>query len=479
MMEREEEGAPLGEDRKLGRATREREPTRNTAGAAPASLRVLVVDDEQNIRRTLALCLRDIGCEVEQAASGAAAVELLRRRSFDLAFLDLRLEKESGLDLIPRFLAERPGLDVVMITAYASVDSAVEAMRRGAKDYLPKPFTPAQIRALVERTAERRALEHRVTTLEARLEGEPPARLETRSPRMQQTLQLLERAAQHDVPVLLRGETGTGKGALAHALHARSARRDRPFEVVKCAAVPAEQLAGAIFGSARGAAAGAARDRGGGVEAAEGGTLFLDEVGEASLDVQARLLRLIQEKAFERVGEARVRAADVRVVAATSRELEADVKAGRFRQELLYCLNVMEIPVPPLRDRAEDVLPLAREHLAAVARRANRPVPALSRAAERALTAYGWPGNVQELRNTIERALIVAPGSEIEPEAFPERITAQDAASATLGGDFTAEQIEREHILRVLARSAKLEEASRILGIDVTTLWRKRKRWGR
>jgi len=470
----------LGEDRKLGRATRERPPTPSEVGAAKASLRALVVDDEPNIRRTLALCLRGVDCEVEQAASGAAAVELLRRRPFDLAFLDLRLEKESGLDLLPRLLSERPGLDVVMITAYASVDSAVEAMRRGAKDYLPKPFTPAQIRVLVERTAERRALERRVTTLEARLEGEPPgARLETRSPRMRNTLQLLERAAQHDVPVLLRGEAGTGKGALAHELHARSARRDRPFEVVKCGALPGEQLAGAIFGCARGAAGGAARDRGGRIEAAEGGSLFLDEVGEASLDVQARLLRLIQEREFERVGEARVRMADVRVVAATSRDLEADVKAGRFRQELLYGLNVMEIPVPPLRDRAEDVLPLAREHLAVLARRANRPVPALSRAAEKALMAYGWPGNVHELRNTIERALIVAPGTEIEPEAFPERVTAREAGSATLGGDFTAEQVEREHILRVLARSAKLEEASRILGIDVTTLWRKRKRWGR
>jgi NtrC-family two-component system response regulator AlgB len=470
----------VSDERNLSRATAERQAARTAAGAPRRALRALVVDDEQNIRRTLSLCLRGIGCEVEQAASGPAAIDHLRRRPFDLAFVDLRLEKESGLDLLPRMLLERPDLDVVMITAYASVDSAVEAMRRGAKDYLPKPFTPAQIRVLVDRTTERRELERRLVALEAGLEGESAVVLrETRSPTMKQTLKLLDRAARHEVPVLLRGEPGTGKELLARELHARSERRERRIEVVRCAATSEEQLVRAIFGSARGASPGGAKDRQGCLEAAEGGTLVLDEVGETSLELQGRLLLLLREKAFERIGDARARAADVRLVATTSRDLEADVKAGRFRQELLYSLNVMEIPVPALRDRAEDVLPLAREHLAHFARRANQTVPALSSEAEKALVAYPWPGNVRELRNTIERALIVAPGSEIGPEALPERITSHTGGSATIGGDFTAEQVEREHILRVLARSVRLEEASRILGIDVTTLWRKRKRWRR
>jgi NtrC-family two-component system response regulator AlgB len=352
-------------------------------------------------------------------------------------------------------------------------------MRRGAKDYLPKPVTPAQIAVLVERTAARRALERRLTVLEARVDaGAPAVPLEVRSPSMQQALRLLDHAARHDVPVLLRGESGTGKQLLAQELHARSARSDRGLAVVRCAAIPDDALVRVLWGSARGAAPGGARAQGA-VETAEGGTLVLGEIGEASLDAQARLLRLLQDGEYERGGDARVRTADVRVVATTSRDLEADVKEGRFRPELLYALAVMEIHVPPLRARHEDLLPLARHLLAELARKANRAAPALSPEAERALAAYAWPGNVRELRNSVERALIVTRGAEIELEALPERIAAPSGGAATIGGDFTAEEVEREHVLRVLARSQRLEDASRILGIDVTTLWRKRKRWGR
>ena len=470
---------PVTHDRREGSPGEGDREARPKAGAAP-SLRVLVVDDEQNIRRMLTVCLRNLGCEVDQAASGSTAIERLRRRPFDLALLDLRLDRESGLDVLPRMLSERPELEVVVITAYATVDSAVEAMRRGAKDYQPKPFTPAQIAVLVERTAARRALERRLAVLEAKLDANGPGgALEVRSPRMQQALRLLDRAAPHDVPVLLRGESGTGKVLLAHELHARSPRRDRSIAVVRCAATSEDALLPAIFGTARAAASAGSRAPGA-IEATEGGTLVLDEIGEASLDVQARLLRLLRDHEFERVGETRPRTADVRVVATTRRDLEADVKAGRFRPELLYGLAVMEIHVPPLRERNEDLLPLARHLLAALARKAGRAVPALSPEAERALTAYPWPGNVPELRNTIERALIVTPGEEIQAGSLPERIaTSAGGGDATVGGDFTAEQVEREHVLRVLARSAKLEDASRILGVDVTTLWRKRKKWGR
>ncbi len=442
-------------------------------------LRVLVVDDEKNIRSTLALCLDGLGCHVAQAASSASALEAVRLEPFDLAFCDLRLAQESGLDLLPRLLAERPGLEVVVITAYATVDTAVEAMRRGAKDYLPKPFTPPQIRHLVDRERERRSLARRLGELEARLEeATPEARLDTDSPRMKAVLEVVARAASHDVAVLLRGENGTGKGVLARALHAQSPRRDRPFVVVNCPTLSEELLASELFGHARGAFTGAVRDQEGRVEAAEGGTVFLDEIGEISPSLQAKLLRFLQEKRFERVGETRTRTADVRIVAATNRDLDAEVKAGRFREDLLYRLNVMEIVVPPLRERPEDVLPLARGFVEFFARQGARPPPDLSPATEKLLVAYPWPGNVRVLRNAIERALILARGQVLEPESFPERIAAQPTTPA-LGGDFTAEAIEREHVLRVLAQAPTLEDAARILGIDASTLWRKRKKWGR
>jgi two-component system, NtrC family, response regulator AlgB len=403
-------------------------------------LRVLVIDDERNIRVTLAICLEGLGCHVAQASSGAAALEALRLEPFDLAFCDLRLGAESGLDLLPRMQAERPGLEVVVITAYATIDTAVEAMRRGARDYLPKPFTPAQIAHLVERARERRALERRLSELEVRLgEAEPEVSLETASARMHAVLEVIQRAAGHDVSVLLRGENGTGKGVLARLLHSRSRRCERPFVVVNCPTLSEELLASELFGHARGAFTGAVRDQEGRVEAAEGGTVFLDEIGEISPGLQAKLLRFLQEKRFERIGENRTRTADVRIVAATNRDLEAEVKAGRFREDLLYRLNVVEITVPPLRERVEDVLPLVRRFLAFFARQARRPAPELSPAAERVLAAYPWPGNVRELRNAIERALILSPGQLLEPESFPERIAALPT-SPVLGGDFTAEE---------------------------------------
>jgi NtrC-family two-component system response regulator AlgB len=295
---------------------------------------------------------------------------------------------------------------------------------------------------------------------------------------MQSVLEVIGRAAGHDVAVLLRGENGTGKGVLARLLHARSPRRDRPFIVVNCPTLSEELLASELFGHTRGAFTGAVKDQEGRVEAAEGGTVFLDEIGEISPGLQAKLLRFLQEKRFERVGETRTRIADVRIVAATNRGLEEEVKTGRFREDLLYRLNVVEVTVPPLRERAEDVLPLARRFVAFFARQGRRQPPDLSVEAERVLLAYAWPGNVRELRNAIERALILASGQVLEPESFPERIATQPT-TPVLGGDFTAEKIEREHILRVLARAATLEDAARVLGIDASTLWRKRKKWGR
>jgi NtrC-family two-component system response regulator AlgB len=441
---------------------------RTMSGADRLPLRVLVIDDEPNIRDTLALCIQAAGARADKVGSGAAALEALRLAPYDLAFCDLRLGPESGLDLVPRLLAERPGLDVVVITAFATIDTAVEAIRRGARDYLPKPFTPQQIRLQLEAARQRRATASRLDVL-----------LESASPRVRGAVETLLRAAPHDVSVLLRGESGTGKGVLARALHAASPRRERPFVVVNCPTLSEELLASELFGHARGSFTGATRDQAGRIEFAEGGTVFLDEIGEISPTLQAKLLRFLQEKRFERIGENRTRVADVRIVAATNRDLESAVKEGRFREDLLYRLNVVEVTVPPLRERTEDILPMARTFVSFFARQARRPPPEISSATEEMLLAWPWPGNVRELRNALERAVILTPGQRLEPENFPERMAGHAARVPALGGDFSVEEIEREHILRVLARTATQDEAARILGLDASTLWRKRKKDGR
>ena len=442
-----------------------------------ASPRVLVVDDEKNIRATLALCLEGMGCAVTAVASGEAALAALEREPFEIAFLDLRLADESGMDLLPKLLALRAELSVVVITAYATIETAVEAMRRGARDYLPKPFTPAQIRHVVEQIAERRALLSRVAELEARLaETIPETDLASESPAMRALLSAAARVAAADASVLLRGESGTGKTVLARAIHRQSPRNAAPFVVVNCPTLTEELLASELFGHARGAFTGAVRDQPGRVEAAEGGTLFLDEIGELSPSLQAKLLRFLQERTFERVGETRTRSADVRVIAATNRDLDADVKAGRFREDLLYRLNVVELVVPPLRDRPEDILPLARGFLAFFARAARRPPLALTRATEEVLLRYAWPGNVRELRNSMERIAILWPEQTVEPAALPDRTTPLAPPRPRIGGDFALDEIEREHIEQVVARARTQDEAARILGVDPSTLWRKRKK---
>ncbi len=450
----------------------------DAAASDNRAMRVLVVDDERNIRKTLAICLQGLGCAVTEAGTPAAALEALERSPFDLAFVDLRLGSEDGLSLLPRLLADRPGLDVVIITAYAAVDTAVEAIRRGAKDYVPKPFTPAQIRRAVEQSRERKQLALRLADLEERLaDAAPEPSLDSQSAPMRGLMEVITRAAAHDVPVLFTGESGTGKSVLARTLHELGPRQGRPFAVVNCPALTGELLASELFGHAQGAFTGAVRDQPGRVEAAEGGTLFLDEIGEMPPALQAKLLRFLQDKQFERVGESRTRRADVRVVAATNRDLGAAVAAGQFREDLLFRLNVIEVTVPPLRERREEILPLARRFLAFFARAARRAPPELSPEAGQALLAYPWPGNVRELRNAIERAVILSPGQVLSPESFPERIVQHGAQVPAVGGDFSAEAVEREHILRVLARTRTQEEAAQILGLDASTLWRKRRKY--
>ncbi|HEX4144436.1 MAG TPA: sigma-54 dependent transcriptional regulator [Pirellulales bacterium] len=441
-------------------------------------LRVLIIDDEKNIRSTLTVCLESMGCEVRSAGSPDEALATVAQRPFDLVFLDLRLRETSGLDLLPKLLAESPGLGIVVLTAYATIETAVEALKRGAIDYLPKPFTPEQIRHLVNQFTQRRQAEWRLAEFDQQLKQTvPEIDLDTHSPKMRAALEVIVRAAQTDSTVLLRGENGTGKGVLARTLHLHSRRQQYPFVMVNCPTLSEELLASEMFGHVRGSFTGAVRDQPGRVEAAEGGTLFLDEVGEISPALQAKLLRFLQEKQFERIGETRTRVADVRVVAATNRDLETDVRDGRFREDLLYRLNVVEVVVPSLRDRPEDILPLARQFLAFFARSIGRPIPNLAPATEQILRVYHWPGNVRQLRNAMERAVILWPTATIEPEALPEQMLSPEASAPTLGGDFTLEELERRHILAVLARKATVEEAAHTLGIDTSTLWRKRKRY--
>jgi NtrC-family two-component system response regulator AlgB len=445
---------------------------------ARAGSDVLIVDDEKNIRATLTVCLEAIGCKVTGASTSEAALAAVERTAFDLAFLDLRLGDQDGMALLPRLLAARPGLAVVVITAYATIDTAVEAIKRGAVDFLPKPFTPAQIRHVVEQITARRAAFARVADLEALVADELPGiDIATQAPRMRNALELATRAAGSDAPILLRGENGTGKSMLARLIHARSKRLGKPYVTVNCPTLSEELLASELFGHAIGAFTGAVRDQAGRVEAAEGGTLLLDEIGEISPALQAKLLRFVQDKEFERVGETRTRRADVRVIAATNRDLDADVKAGRFREDLLFRLNVIEIDVPPLRERADDILAMARRFLAFFARTANRPPPVLTPEAEQALLGYPWPGNIRELRNAMERAVILFPERSLGREALPERIAGHVSTAPRLGGDVTLDQLEREHIERVVARAATLDDAARILGIDASTLYRKRKKY--
>jgi two-component system, NtrC family, response regulator AlgB len=416
---------------------------------------------------------------VTAVSAPEAALAAVRGQPYDLAFLDLRLGDSNGLDLIPKLLTIDAALQVIVITAYATIDTAVDAIKRGAADYLAKPFTPQQIRHVVDQNLKQRSLRLRLSELEGRLQEAAPAiDLETDSPKIRAILEVAAKAAVSDVPVLLRGESGTGKSVLARMIHSMSPRSVHPFVVVNCPTLSEELLASELFGHARGAFTGAVRDQAGRVEAAEGGTLFLDEIGEITPSLQAKLLRFLEDKEFERIGENKTRRADVRMVAATNRDLQEHVQNGLFREDLLYRLNVIDLQLPPLRERPEDILRLALRFLLFFAKAARRQPPQLSKAAEDALLAYAWPGNIRELRNAVERAVILWPAQVIEPEAFPAQIATQAVSRGPqLGDDFTLEEIEREHIRRVLARAPTLEDAATILKIDASTLWRKRKKY--
>jgi NtrC-family two-component system response regulator AlgB len=441
-------------------------------------MRILLIDDEAPIRKTTTVTLDALGHECEQAQDGSEALNLLKKSSFDVAFLDLRLGDEDGLELIPKFLALEPKLNVIVFTAYSSIDTAVEAMRRGAIDYIAKPFTPEQIRQSLTRIENNRRLENRVVELESMLPNNGILDdFNTQEPLIQKLFETATKAAASAATLLLLGESGTGKSVLARALHRTSPRRDNAFVTVACPSLSRELLESELFGHIRGAFTGAVGETWGKVKAAEGGTLFLDEIGELPLEIQPKLLRLLQEREYERVGDPKPRKANVRVIAATNRRLEDLVKEGKFREDLYYRLNVITIELPPLRQRALDLPNLARQHLQMFARQSTRPIKDFTSAAMTAIQRYPWPGNLRELRNVIERAVILATGEKIDANDFPDSLRGSQPSSAMIGNRVSLEELEREHILRIIEIAGSMDEAAQILGIDPATLYRKRKRY--
>jgi len=440
---------------------------------------VIVIDDDPSLRRTIRATLETHLHRVAEAANGAETLKLLRSKTFEVALLDLRLGQEKGLDLLSELLRHSPDVSVVVITAYATIETAVEAMRRGAFDYLPKPFTPDQLRLVFDRITRVRRLRSQVEELEEQVRSAvPEVDLQTTESAMRQVLDVAFRVAASEATLLLRGESGTGKGVLARAVHARSRRAAAPFVTVHCPSLSAELLESELFGHVRGAFTGAVRDTVGKVAAAEGGTLFLDEVGDLPPPLQAKLLRLLQEKGYERVGEPEARTADVRILAATNHDLEAAVAAGTFREDLLYRLNVIEVTLPPLRQRPGDILPLADHLLRFFARQAGKPLAGFTDEAREALRRHSWPGNVRELRNAVERGVILAAGERVGLADLPVQVGSPPRPGVEVGSRVTLEELEIEHIRRVLAAVPTIEEAATVLGIDPTTLYRKRKRYG-
>jgi DNA-binding NtrC family response regulator len=471
-------------------------------------IRVLVVDDDAVLRRLLTDQTARMGFDSLPAASGEEALELVGRNDFDVVLMDIRMPGLSGLDTLREMRKTEDAPEVIMLTADTSLPTGLEAMRLGAYDYLTKPATLDEIETVIRKADEKRRLVRQNASLRDAVRA--PSSEETaapvyQSPAMAGLLALAETAARSDSTVILTGESGTGKDVLARFIHARSGRSDSPMICVNCAALPESLFESEFFGHERGAFTGATTTKRGLIEAADGSTLFLDEVGEMPAQTQVKLLRFLEEGTFRRVGATRDRAADVRIIAATNRNLAEDVTAGRFRADLFYRLNVISLHLPPLRQRPEDIPVLADYFLALFRERFSRPSLDLSDEARRRLTAYSWPGNVRELRNALERAAALATADSIEADQILPHVGASPAgaqptttgrpphpdssspdtaspsgppaASASDGqpsAPATLEELERRHILAVLEQTAgNRERAAALLGISARTLYRK------
>ncbi|GAB3389318.1 sigma-54-dependent transcriptional regulator [Azotobacter armeniacus] len=438
--------------------------------------RILLVDNEPAILRTFRSCLEDRGYSVTSASSGAQAEALLQHQVFDLCFLDLRLGEENGLKVLQRLRSQAPWMRVVIVAALSAVDIAVDAIKAGAADYLVKPCSPDQLCLAAAKQLEFGQLATRLKALEGELRQSKEV-FGSDNPVMMAVLETARQVADTDANILILGESGTGKGELARAIHGWSRRAKKAFVTVNCPSLSAELMESEMFGHNRGAFTGATESTLGRVNQADGGSLFLDEIGDFPLSLQPKLLRFIQDKEYERIGDPVTRQADVRILAATNLDLEAMVHTGRFREDLLYRLNVITLHLPPLRERPEDILALAERFLPLFVKNYSRPARGFSERAQAALLGYHWPGNIRELRNVVERASIICPQELIETNHLG--LGEQPGSSVPrVGMPLRLEELEKAHIAAVLATSETLEQAAKTLGIDASTLYRKRKQYG-
>jgi NtrC-family two-component system response regulator AlgB len=450
----------------------------------------LVIDDDKVFREATCLLIEDEGHRAETAGSADVALTLIREENFDAVLLDVNLGRESGHAILPQILKIRPNMPVVMFSAQSTVKKAVQAIQLGAVDFLEKPFTREQFNTVVARVQKFSRMGGQIERLEEEVKESHAEQVEPLfdfdTPAMKQVVEVLERSAKTDASVLILGESRTGKSVAARAVHVSSHLSSGPLVTVSCPTLSRELLESTLFGHVRGAFTGAVRDQWGKVRAASGGTLFLDEIGDLPIEIQPKLLRLLQEREYERVGETITRQADVRIVAATNRDLKKRVSEGLFREDLYYRLNVISVRMPPLRERPGDLLRFARHYLKHFAKQCGRKVDKFTDQAEAAIRFYSWPGNLRELCNAIERAVIMGSGPSVDAADLPSEVRGEaalgDAASdAKIVGEIamvTIEKLEEIHIRRVLERTASLMQAAEILGIDQATLYRKRKKIG-
>ncbi len=426
------------------------------------SERILVVDDDDALRESLELVLSAEGYSVVGAQDAERALALVEASPFDLVLCDLRMPGMDGLELIPQLARRSPGTTIFLMSAYATSDLAIEAINRGAYDYLAKPFQPSEVILAIRKARERERLRRSNELLRRDVEraaGERP--IVAASPGMIEVLEVLERAADFKATVLITGESGTGKEVLARALHAQSPRREEPFVAVNCGAIPENLLESELFGHARGAFTGADRARRGLFLEADGGSLFLDEIGELPLALQVKLLRVLQEEEVRPVGENKPRSVNVRVVAATARNLEAEVAEGRFREDLFYRLNVLRVPVPPLRERRDDIPLLVDHFLARFSGELSRPLRGLDDDALAALVRYAWPGNVRELENVIERAVILARGDRLAVDDLPKNLVDPEPADAGSRDDLSLKRARRAFEADLIRRALEATGGNR------------------
>ncbi|MFC5051928.1 sigma-54-dependent transcriptional regulator [Rubritalea spongiae] len=452
------------------------------------TLDILVVDDEQSVRYATIIALEEDGHYAQPAGDISSAKIQLKEGEYDLVFLDLKLKDEDGLDLLRYIHETNPRLPVVIFTGYASVDTAIKATQLGAFDYLEKPFNPDQIRAILAKARKQINTQDEIQTLETEVQtlktqviaNSPPPSFGSDDDVMKESMDTLFRAAPTPASIMILGESGTGKSVIARAIHENSHLAGKPFVTVSCPSLSRELLESELFGHVRGAFTGAVKDSWGKVRAAEGGTLFLDEIGELPIEIQPKLLRLLQEREYERLGENKPRSANVRVITATNRDLKQCVADGEFREDLYYRLNVISVELPPLRLRKNDLTRFANDFVSYFAKQVGRPITGFSNSGLAALKGYSWPGNLRELRNAVERAVILCKGDVIEPEDIPSpgaETSQMQSHDAIVGSDISVEELEAEHIKRVIKRTSSLQQAAEILGIDKTTLYRKRKKY--